>query len=73
MDDLEGRKPVRMYQATVLGRVFLALVFTWLVASRQGGPGLLLLGAANAAGAWRMTAALTEDGARWQWGMRTSS
>ena len=39
------------YQATVLGRLWLAAVFAWLVASRQVPWGLGMLGALNAAGA----------------------
>ncbi len=67
MDDMEGRKPLRMYQATILGRVLLAAVFTGLAACGQCGAGLLLLAAVNAAGAWRMAHALRSDGVRWSW------
>ena len=65
LDDREGRKPLRMYQATVLGRGLLALLFCGLVAGGQCGAGLLLLAATNAVGAWRMAAALQSDGITW--------
>lgn len=68
VDDAEGRKPLRMYQSTVLGRALLAAVFAALAAAGQCGPGLLVLAAANAAGAWRMARALQQDGVAWGWG-----
>ena len=39
------------YKATVFGRLGLAVVFAWLVASRQVSSGLLVLGGLNAIGA----------------------
>lgn len=68
VDDVEGRKPMRMYQATVLGRLLLALIFAALVAMRECGRGLLVLAVANVAGAWRMHQALLSDGVAWRWG-----
>ena len=65
LDDAEGRKPLRMYQATVLGRLLLAAVFSALVAAGQCGHGLLALAAVNLAGAARMHAALRSDGVGW--------
>jgi transglutaminase-like putative cysteine protease len=57
-DDCEGRPPLRFYQSTVAGRVFLSAVFAALVATRQCEPRLLVLAFANAASAWAMHAAL---------------
>ena len=52
LDDVEGRFPLRFYQATILGRVFLSAVFSWLVLSGQSERGLLVLALVNLASAW---------------------
>lgn len=63
-DDAEGRKPLRFYQSTILGRLLLVALFAWL--ARDCGAGLLALAAVNGAGAWRMAAALQSDGVGWR-------
>lgn len=55
-DDCEGRKPIRFYQATVLGRLFLCIGFCSLVALQKMNSWLLVLAAINlisAASLWR--------------------
>ena len=49
--EASGSMLTGFYQATVLGRLWLAAVFAWLVASRQAPWGLGVLGALNAAAA----------------------
>lgn len=52
VDDMEGRFPLRFYQATVAGRAWLSAVFVWLVATGQSERGLLALAAVNLLSAW---------------------
>jgi hypothetical protein len=54
LDDVEGRFPYRFYQSTVIGRLFLAVVFLVLVLTEQSHRSLLILVAANIVSALAM-------------------
>jgi hypothetical protein len=58
LDDCEGRPPLRFYQATILGRLWLSAAFCALVACGECPRGLLLLAGANAASALALHRAL---------------
>lgn len=60
LDDAEGRKPVRFYQSTIIGRLILAAAFTGLVYLKQCGTGLLLLAGANIVSAAAMHLTLSQ-------------
>ena len=60
MDDAAGRPPLYFYQTTIVGRLVLSAAFTYLVATRQCEPGLLLLAAANAASSMLLRNALQQ-------------
>lgn len=63
LDDIEGRVPIRFYQSTILGRLFLSVVFLWL-AINQLVLAKLILGLAfmNVVSALFLARALFKDG-----------
>ena len=64
LDDMEGRFPLRFYQVTILGRIFLSIVFALLVVTKQSPRGLLLLSVVNILSAGAMARQVSATSAR---------